>query len=126
MVEPGRPLRLSGVVVIALAASACSRASPQRFEYAQVIMGVEARIILYATDKTTARRAARSAFERMADLDAVMSDYRRDSELMTASRSAGTGHLCGAQRYLIESSGSERAAPEKVLSHGESSTWNGG
>ncbi|MHC4107478.1 MAG: FAD:protein FMN transferase [Planctomycetota bacterium] len=91
--EPGRPLRLSLVVVIALAASACSRASPQRFEYAQVIMGVEARIILYATDETTARRAARSAFERLDDLDSVMSDYRRDSELVTVSRSAGTGSI---------------------------------
>lgn len=92
-VQPGRPLRLSLVVVIALAASACSRASPLRFEYAQVIMGVEARIILYATDETTARRAARSAFERMADLDAVMSDYRCDSELMMVSRSAGLGSI---------------------------------
>ena len=62
-----------------------------RFEYAKMIMGVEARIILHAPDEAAARRAARAAFGRIEALDAVMSDYRPDSELMRACRAAAEG-----------------------------------
>ncbi len=62
----------------------------QRFEYKQVHMGVQARIILYAPDSSTAHRAAAAAFDRIAALDAIMSDYRSDSELMRlAARGKG-------------------------------------
>ena len=71
-------------LLIATTLAACS--SPglqlQRFEYSEIIMGGEARIILYATEEAAARTAARQAFDRIADLDKVMSDYRLDSELM--------------------------------------------
>lgn len=59
-----------------------------RFEYAKMIMGVEARIILYAPDDAAARSAARAAFDRMEHLEAVMSDYRPGSELMRVCRAA--------------------------------------
>jgi thiamine biosynthesis lipoprotein len=53
-------------------------------------MGVEARIVLYATDSTSAVGPARAAFDRIAQLDAIMSDYREDSELMRLTeRAAG-------------------------------------
>lgn len=54
-------------------------------------MGVQARIVLYAPDTTTARKAATAAFDRIAALDEIMSDYRVDSELMALSRRAGAG-----------------------------------
>ncbi|HEX6926968.1 MAG TPA: FAD:protein FMN transferase [Longimicrobiaceae bacterium] len=57
-------------------------ASPRRFEYRQIHMGVEARLVFYTADSTRALSAARAAFERIAELDAIMSDYRDDSELM--------------------------------------------
>ncbi|MHC4219444.1 MAG: FAD:protein FMN transferase, partial [Planctomycetota bacterium] len=63
----------------------------QRFEYSEIVMGVKARIVLYAPDEGSGRRAARAAFDRMSDLDTVMSDYRRDSELARACRRAGQG-----------------------------------
>lgn len=44
-------------------------------------MGVEARIVLYAPSEQQAQRAAGAAFDRIAQLDAVMSDYRAGSEL---------------------------------------------
>jgi thiamine biosynthesis lipoprotein len=59
-----------------------SNAAPERFSYAQIIMGVEAKITLYAANEPEARRIARRGFERMAELDAILSDYRRDSELV--------------------------------------------
>lgn len=58
------------------------RATPQRFEYRQLHMGVEARLVFYAADSARALTAARAAFDRIAELDAIMSDYRDDSELM--------------------------------------------
>ncbi|MED5330373.1 MAG: family 16 glycoside hydrolase [Planctomycetota bacterium] len=56
--------------------------SLERHEYRQIVMGVEARIAVYAEDASAARLAAAAAFSRMEELDAVMSDYRADSELI--------------------------------------------
>ncbi|MHC4383709.1 MAG: FAD:protein FMN transferase [Planctomycetota bacterium] len=63
----------------------------QRFEYSEIVMGVEARIVLYCPDEAAGRRAARGAFDRLAQLDGVMSDYRPDSELARVCRRAGPG-----------------------------------
>ncbi len=52
-------------------------------------MGVDARLIVYARDKATAETACAAAFERIAQLDAMMSDYRKDSELMRLCDKAG-------------------------------------
>lgn len=52
-----------------------------RFSYTQYHMGVDARITLYAPDRAAAERAGSAAFARIAALDTIMSDYRRDSEL---------------------------------------------
>ena len=54
----------------------------ERFEYTAIIMAAEARIVLYAPDERSAATAARSAFDRMHELEEVMSDYRPQSELM--------------------------------------------
>ncbi len=54
-------------------------------------MGVQARIVLYAPDRAAAERGATAAFDRIAALDATMSDYRRDSELMRLAGRSGAG-----------------------------------
>ncbi len=63
----------------------------RRFEYTEIHMGVEARVVLHAPDASSARYAARLAFDRIAELDSVMSDYRPDSELMRLCADTGTG-----------------------------------
>jgi len=85
-------------VRLAAAAAALAAAavwhSPQasgRYEFTSRQMGTEARIVLFAADETAARDAAAKAFARVAALDAVMSDYRDDSELMALCRLAGSG-----------------------------------
>jgi thiamine biosynthesis lipoprotein len=45
-------------------------------------MGTTFRILLYAMDKPTAKKAVDAAFARVAELDGIMSDYKKDSELM--------------------------------------------
>ena len=55
--------------------------SLSRFEFVEVHMGTQFKIILYAKDERLARRAAQAAFQRIARLDAIMSDYNEASEL---------------------------------------------
>jgi FAD:protein FMN transferase len=65
-----------------------SRSGLTRFEFAQAHMGTQFRIVLYALDAEAARRASTDAFDRIARLDATMSDYRETSELMMACKQA--------------------------------------
>lgn len=60
-----------------------------RFEFTQPHMGTRFRIVLYAADEETAKKAADSAFQRVAQLDDIMSDYKDTSELMRLCRQAG-------------------------------------
>ena len=52
-------------------------------------MGSAFKIVLYTADEPTARRASRAAFERIAALDATLSDYQPESELMRLCDQAG-------------------------------------
>jgi thiamine biosynthesis lipoprotein len=60
-----------------------------RYTFTEVHMGTRFRIVLYARDDATAKLAARAAFARAAELDAIMSDYKADSELMRLCKQAG-------------------------------------
>src|SRR5687768_16490473 len=60
-----------------------------RFTFTEYHMGIDARVVVYAKDQTTAEKACRAAFDRVAALDTIMSDYRRDSELNQLCAKAG-------------------------------------
>jgi thiamine biosynthesis lipoprotein len=65
-------------------------------------MGVEAGITLYAPDREHARSAARAAFGRMIELDAVMSDYRTTSELSRLCASTpGETHAVSTDLFAV-------------------------
>jgi len=66
-------------------------ASLERFVYRQGHMGMEVRLVLYASGRARSERAARAAFERVARLDSLLSSYRSDSELMRVNRRAANG-----------------------------------
>lgn len=72
----------NAIAAIAIMGFVQARPSLTRFEYSQIHMGVAVRITLFATDEQVAEAGARAAFERFAELEAIMSDYRPDSELM--------------------------------------------
>src|SRR5262249_10211777 len=59
-----------------------------RFIYVEPHMGTRFKIVLYAKNRLAADQAAQAAFKRIAALDAMMSDYRPDSELMRLCRNA--------------------------------------
>lgn len=52
-------------------------------------MGMEVRIVLYAAEEPRARSAARAAFDKIEELENIMSDYRPESELRRLERRAG-------------------------------------
>ena len=54
----------------------------QKHPYHQALMGTRFSITLYATDKTSADRAAKEAFQRAAVINDACSDYDVTSELM--------------------------------------------
>ena len=60
-----------------------------RYTFSEPHMGTRFRIIVYAPDQDTARKAAKDAFARIASLDATMSDYDPTSELMRLCAKAG-------------------------------------
>jgi thiamine biosynthesis lipoprotein len=60
-----------------------------RFTFTEPNMGTEFKIILYATNQAAADKASKAAFQRVADLDLIMSDYRSTSELMRLCQKAG-------------------------------------
>ncbi len=61
----------------------------QRFAFTEPHMGTLFRIVLYAPDEATAKKAAQAAFARIAQLDSIMSDYRPASELLRLCQKAG-------------------------------------
>jgi FAD:protein FMN transferase len=62
-----------------------------RFEFEETHMASPFKIVLYSTGADLARRASRAAYDRIAALNAVLSDYDPESELSRLPRSAGGG-----------------------------------
>ncbi len=60
-----------------------------RSEFNQAHMGTMFKIVLYAPDSSLAVQASDAAFDRIALLDNIMSDYQPGSELMQLCREAG-------------------------------------
>lgn len=63
-----------------------------RFDFHEIQMGVSFRIVLYAPNEPSANKAARAAFDRIDQLNRIMSDYDPKSELMRLCKSAQPGH----------------------------------
>jgi thiamine biosynthesis lipoprotein len=77
------------VAFLLVVASPGRAAELTRFTFTENHMGTQFKIVLYAPDQTTAEKAKRAAFERIAALDGIMSDYRPTSELMRLCQKAG-------------------------------------
>jgi thiamine biosynthesis lipoprotein len=73
------------------AKAADAPATLERHEIAQIQMGVSFEMVLYAPDAKTANLAAKAAFDRIRQLNDVLSDYDEKSELSRLSDSAGSG-----------------------------------
>ncbi|MDQ3625235.1 MAG: FAD:protein FMN transferase [Verrucomicrobiota bacterium] len=74
--------------------------SLQRFVFEKAAMGVPFRITLYAPAEATAKAAADAAFERVAVLNSILSDYDPDSELSRLARTSGQGKIVPVSSIL--------------------------
>ena len=75
-------LQIVSIVLCLQAFQASSAESLALFEFTRPLMGTQCRVLLYAPDETAGKAAADAAFERIAQLDRCMSDYKDDSEIM--------------------------------------------
>src|SRR5579862_9625296 len=62
-----------------------------RFEFQRAEMGMPFRIVLFTTNQPAADSAAEAAFERIKQLNDIMSDYDPGSELSGLSATSGSG-----------------------------------
>src|SRR4030095_2739960 len=69
--------------------SAYSAGKLSRFEESQPHMGTVARIVVYARNYDAAAASTRAAFERIRELDGILSDYQSESELNRLSHQSG-------------------------------------
>lgn len=83
---------LLGLMLMGLLTGCRTRpVDPVRCEYRQTHMGMPFRIVLYAADQASGDAAAAAAFQRISDLNRILSDYEAESELSRLSKTSGTG-----------------------------------
>jgi thiamine biosynthesis lipoprotein len=77
-------------------------ASPalQKFVFEKAEMGLPFRISLYTTDEATAKSASDAAYERIAVLNSILSDYDSDTELSRLSMTSGQGKVVPVSTVL--------------------------
>lgn len=68
-----------------------AKAEWNRFQFARTEMAVPVKIVLYATDTATANAAQAAAFDRIRQLNGILSDYDLNSELRRLCDTAGEG-----------------------------------
>jgi thiamine biosynthesis lipoprotein len=94
-------------VCVVLALFAFNQVTPdtptklKRFEFTETHMGAPFRIVLYASNDEAAKKAAKAAYARVAELNGIMSDYQPTSELMKLCEKAG-GEPVGVSADLFE------------------------
>jgi FAD:protein FMN transferase len=85
--------RMTATIGLALALTAGAPGDDgvalRRFEFTEPHMGTAFTLILYSGDDATASRASRAAFDRIKQLDQILTDYDPDSELMKLCARAG-------------------------------------
>jgi thiamine biosynthesis lipoprotein len=71
-----------------------------RFTASERLMGMDFTLSFYCRDEAVANRAGRAVFDRIRELNAILSDYDPDSELRRLSATAGTGKTVELSRDL--------------------------
>lgn len=83
-------------VLVATPPQAPQPAAPQpalsRYTASERLMGMDFTLTFYCPDEASANRASRAVFQRIRELNTVLSDYDPDSELRRLSATAGTGN----------------------------------
>ena len=81
-------------LLLLLAVTGCRTLDPdayERHEFKRIEMGMIIQMTLYAKEPAQARLAAKTAFDRIRELNQILSDYEDDSELNHVRHSSGSG-----------------------------------
>lgn len=81
----------SAILLASLAAGQTPAAALERYESTQIRMGVPITLTVYAPREEAANTAISAAFARIRELNAILSDYDSDSELMRLCAASGPG-----------------------------------
>jgi thiamine biosynthesis lipoprotein len=88
------------VLAVGVGLSAADASRLARYEFAQVEMGMQFKLILYSEGERAANQAAEAAFARIHQLNGIMSDYDARSELSRLSDTAGSGRAVRVSQDL--------------------------
>jgi thiamine biosynthesis lipoprotein len=77
-------------------------AQQKRYIFEKGMMGSPFQLVFYATDDSLAQRAARDAFQRVAELNTIMSDYLDGSEINRLSSQSGSGKWVPVSKELFD------------------------
>jgi thiamine biosynthesis lipoprotein len=88
------------VVVVLLVVASCDRPPPPSVVNQRPIMGTLAKLTAFAPDRATAVRAIDAGFERLGDVNALMSDYVADSEIGRLNALAANDSLSVSEETL--------------------------
>lgn len=80
---------LEGVAVDAATVKSKKQSSLKRFEFEEPHMGTSFKLVFYADSTKRVTEIAKAAFNRIAELEQVMSDYQEDSELNQVIKASG-------------------------------------
>ena len=69
------------VALLMLVVGGCERPASVRVKNSRSVMGTFAEVTAFAADRATAQQAVEAAYARLADVNALMSDYLADSEV---------------------------------------------
>jgi len=111
-VKSGRLVFLLGLFFITLGQTL---GQTERYEFSRPLMGMAFHIVVYAETKPLAKRASDAAFDRVAVLNKIMSDYDPSSELSQLSDLAGSGKVARISDELF-----------RVLDAGQALSTNSG
>lgn len=96
-----RKLCVLGWAMLLLSPVAAADDGSQKHEFLQIRMGVPVSIQVYAADGALANQAADAAYDRLRELDRMLSDYDPDSELMRVVSSYGPGEPFAVSPELL-------------------------
>jgi len=113
------PISQATAALLIILTASCRSTPPapplQRFEFSSAHMGTRFSITLFAPEKQLAESAAEAAFQKIAQLDDILSDYKADSELLRLSDvPAGKPVQISAELFDVL----EQAEKFSKLSHG--------
>ncbi|TDE13740.1 FAD:protein FMN transferase [Dyadobacter psychrotolerans] len=77
-------------------------AQERRYTFERGLMGSPFKLIIYAPGDSIANAAANSAFKRIEDLNAALSDYRDDSEINSVSARSGSKDWIPVSKDLFD------------------------